>query len=162
MRRIGLAVVLAVSLVLASLIAEGQQAGKVYRLGFLSSQTAATLSPMVNPFSQKLRDLGYAEGRNLVIEYGWAEGRYERFPALARELVRLDVEVIVTPDGVPPALAAKAATRTRQKPMSATWSRHFLAHWPRILLSGCLFTQASMCWTWLVGPALSRALRQIA
>jgi putative tryptophan/tyrosine transport system substrate-binding protein len=112
LRLIGLAVVLAVSLLLASLIAEGQQANKVYRLGFLSSQTAATLSPMVNPFSQKLRDLGYTEGRNLAIEYRWAEGRYERFPALARELVRLDVEVIVTPDGVPPALAAKAATRT--------------------------------------------------
>jgi ABC-type uncharacterized transport system substrate-binding protein len=112
MRRSGLAVILTFSLVLASLIAEGQQAGKVYRLGFLSSQTPTTLTPMLNAFKQKLRDLGYAEGRNLAIEHRWAEGRYERFPALARELVRLDVEVIVAPDGVPPALAAKAATRT--------------------------------------------------
>jgi putative tryptophan/tyrosine transport system substrate-binding protein len=112
MRRSGLAVILTFSLVLASLIAKGQQAGKVYRLGFLSSQTPTTLTPMLNAFKQKLRDLGYAEGRNLAIEHRWAEGRYERFPALARELVRLDVEVIVAPDGVPPALAAKAATRT--------------------------------------------------
>jgi putative tryptophan/tyrosine transport system substrate-binding protein len=112
MRRSGLAVILTFSLVLASLIAEGRQVGKVYRLGFLSSQTPTTLTPMLNAFKQKLRDLGYAEGRNLAIEHRWAEGRYERFPALARELVRLDVEVIVAPDGVPPALAAKAATRT--------------------------------------------------
>jgi putative ABC transport system substrate-binding protein len=111
MRLIGLAVILTFSLVLASLIAEGQ-AEKVYRLGFLSSQTPTTLTPVLNAFKQKLRDLGYAEGRNLAIEYRWAEGRYERFPALARELVRLEVEVIVTPDGVPPTLAAKAATRT--------------------------------------------------
>jgi len=112
MRRIGLAVSLALSLVLASLITEGQQAGKVYRIGLLSSQTPTTLTPVRNAFRQKLRDLGYAEGRNLAIEYRWAEGRYERCPALARGLVLLNVEVIVTPDGIPPALAAKAATRT--------------------------------------------------
>jgi ABC-type uncharacterized transport system substrate-binding protein len=112
MRRIGLAVVLIFSLVLASLITEGQQVGKVYRIGFLSSQTSSTLTAVLTGFRQKLRDLGYAEGRNLAIEYRWAEGRYARFPALARELVRLDVDVIVTPDGVPPALAAKAATTT--------------------------------------------------
>src|SRR5215831_1531911 len=93
-------VVVGGSVLVMPLATEAQPAGKVYRVGFLSSQTAATLSPMVNPFSQKLRDLGYAEGRNLVVEYRWAEGRYERFPALMRELVRLDVDVIVTPDGV--------------------------------------------------------------
>jgi ABC-type uncharacterized transport system substrate-binding protein len=112
MRLIGLAVFLTFSLVIASLIAEGQQAGKVYRLGLLSSQTLTTVTSVDNAFKQKLRDLGYTEGRNLAIEYRWAEGRYERFPALARELIRLNVEIIVTPDGVPPALAAKAATRT--------------------------------------------------
>ena len=61
MRRIGLAVVLTFSLLLASLLAEGQQARKVYRIGFLSSQTATTLTHVINAFRQKLRDLGYVE-----------------------------------------------------------------------------------------------------
>jgi len=100
------------SILAGPLNAEGQQAGKVYRIGFLSNQTSSTVTAAHNAFKQKLHDLGYAEGRNLAIEYRWAEGRYTRLPALARELVRLDVDVIVTPDGVPPALAAKAATRT--------------------------------------------------
>jgi putative tryptophan/tyrosine transport system substrate-binding protein len=112
MRRIGLAIGLIVSLALAPLAGVAQQAGKVYRIGFLSNQTPSTITAALNAFRQKLRDLGYAEGRNLAIEYRWAEGGYARLPALARELVRLDVDVIVTPDGVPPALAAKTATRT--------------------------------------------------
>jgi ABC-type uncharacterized transport system substrate-binding protein len=104
--------VLICSLLAASLPVHAQPPGKIYRIGFLSSQTSSTLASPLNAFKQKLRDLGYVEGRNIAIEYRWAEGRYERFPALARELARLGVDLIVTPDGVPPALAAKAATRT--------------------------------------------------
>ena len=89
-----------------------QPGGKVYRIGFLSAQFAALFQPQLKAFREKLRDLGYAEGRNLVFEYRWAEGRYERLPALARELARLNVDLMFTPDGVPPALAAKAATKT--------------------------------------------------
>src|SRR5215470_12334712 len=108
----------AVLLALASLLAlpfgtQAQPSGKVYLIGLLSSQSSATIQQGgPKAFRQKLRDLGYAEGRNLVIEYRWADGRYERLPALAKELARLDVDLILTPDGVAPALAAKGATKT--------------------------------------------------
>jgi putative tryptophan/tyrosine transport system substrate-binding protein len=68
MRRIGLAIGLIVSLALAPLAGVAQQAGKVYRIGFLSNQTPGTITAALNAFRQKLRDLGYAEGRNLAIE----------------------------------------------------------------------------------------------
>jgi putative ABC transport system substrate-binding protein len=100
------------SLLAAPLAAEGQAAGKVWRIGFLSVQTSSVFQRQLNAFRQKLRDLGYVEGQTLVIEYRWAEGRYERLPAMARELVQLKVDLILTPDGTPPTLAAKAATRT--------------------------------------------------
>jgi len=103
-------------LLTAPLAGEGQQAERIYRIGFLSTRSSSMLGLPLTAFKQKLRDLGYVEGRNLVIEYRWAGGKaggkYERLPTLARELVRLKVELIVTPDGVPPALAAKAATKT--------------------------------------------------
>jgi putative tryptophan/tyrosine transport system substrate-binding protein len=92
--------------------AEAQQAAaKVPRIGFLA------LNPGANPhlreaFLQGLRDLGYVEGRNVVIEYRSAEGKLERLPALAAELLALKVDVIVTGGGTPTALAAKEATRT--------------------------------------------------
>ena len=96
----------------APLAAEAQQAAKVPRIGFLETNRAA--SPHTpEAFRQGLRDLGYVEGRNLVIEYRDAEGKAERLPALAAELVALQVDVIVTAAGstsVP--LAAKQATRT--------------------------------------------------
>jgi len=108
----------AVLLALASLLAlplgtQAQPSGKVYRIGLLSSQSASTI-PQEGPkaFRQKLRDLGYVEGRDLVIESRWADGRYERLPALAKELARLNVDLILTPDGIAPALAAKGATKT--------------------------------------------------
>ena len=99
-------------LLAAPLAAGAQPVGKVYRIGFLSVQTSSGPKTQFNAFKQKLPDLGYVEGRNLVIEGRWAEARYERLPDLARELVRLNVDLIVTPDGAPPALAAKAATKT--------------------------------------------------
>ena len=92
--------------------AEAQPAGKIWRIGFLSVQSLSVFQRQLNALRQKLRDLGYVEGQTLVIEYRWAEGRYERLPAMARELTQLKVDLIITPDGTPPALAAKAATRT--------------------------------------------------
>jgi len=99
-------------LLAAPLAAEAQQATTVARIGYLATNLAT--SPHTREaFRQGLRDLGYVEGRNLVIEYRSAEGKRERLPALAAELVALKVDVIVTEAGntvVP--LAAKQATRT--------------------------------------------------
>jgi putative ABC transport system substrate-binding protein len=90
---------------------KAQQAAKIARIGYLAANRAA--SPhMAEAFLQGLRDLGYVEGRNVVIEYRDAEGKFERFPALAAELVALKVDVIVTGGGTPTALAAKQATKT--------------------------------------------------
>jgi putative ABC transport system substrate-binding protein len=88
--------------------AEAQQTGKVYRIGYLGSGTQRQ-NPFLNAFEQGLREHGYAIGKNLIIEYRYAEGKFEQPPALAAELVRLDVDVIVT--GINPAIvAAKQAT----------------------------------------------------
>ena len=95
----------------APLAAEAQQAAKIARIGYLAANLAA--SPHLREaFRQGLRDLGYVEGRNVVIEYRDAEGKLERLPALAAELVALKVDVIVAAGGTPAALAAKQATRT--------------------------------------------------
>jgi ABC-type uncharacterized transport system substrate-binding protein len=111
MRLIGLAVVLAVSLILAPLAAEAQQAPKEPRIGYLSAGALTTAPTFENAFRQGLRELGYVEGRNIAIEYRWAEGKYERLLELAAELVRLKVDVILAVT-TPAAQAAKAATRT--------------------------------------------------
>jgi ABC-type uncharacterized transport system substrate-binding protein len=95
----------------APLVAEAQQATKVARIGYLLSNPAAN-PHLHEAFRQGLRDLGYVEGRNLVIEYRSAEGKLERLPALAAELVALKVDVIVAGGGTPAALAAKQATKT--------------------------------------------------
>src|SRR6267143_5448043 len=110
MRLIGLAVMLTVSLILAPLVADAQQAAKVARIGYLVTNLAAN-PHMHEAFRQGLRDLGYVEGRDVVIEYRDAEGKFERLPALAAELVALKVDIIVA-GGTPAALAAKQATRT--------------------------------------------------
>ena len=89
--------------------ARAQQQAKVPQIGFLGNSTAALEADLVGPFRDGLRDLGYEEGRNIVIEYRWAEGNYDRFPALIVELVALKVDVIVTA-GTPAALAVKNAT----------------------------------------------------
>jgi putative ABC transport system substrate-binding protein len=111
MRLIGLAVVLSLSLAFAPLAVEAQQTGKVYRIAYLGNSSAALESELVAAFRQGLRDLKYVEGQNIAIEYRWAEGRYDRFPALVAEAVHLKVDVIVTA-GTPAALAAKEGTRT--------------------------------------------------
>jgi putative tryptophan/tyrosine transport system substrate-binding protein len=89
--------------------ASAQQSGKVPRIGFLGNSTAALESNLVGPFREGLRDLGYEEGRSILIEYRWAEGMYERFPVLIAELIALNVDVIVAA-GTPAALAVKKAT----------------------------------------------------
>lgn len=98
--------------VLASpLVARGQQATRVYRIGMLEAIPATQNAANLDALRKGLRDAGYVEGRNLVIEYRSAEGRAERFPDLASELVRLKVDVILS-RGTPAARAAKNATAT--------------------------------------------------
>src|SRR5262249_28155667 len=88
---------------------EAQHAGKVYRVGYLILPTAEAGSHIREAFSRKLRELGWVEGRNLIIESLSADGNVARMPDLAAELVRRKVDVIVTP-GTSAALAAKMAT----------------------------------------------------
>ena len=97
-------------LLAAPLAPEAQQAAKVARIGFLATNLAAN-SHLPDAFRQGLRDLGYVEGRNVLIEYRDAEGKLDRLPALAAELVALKVDVIVAPN-TPAALAAQQTTRT--------------------------------------------------
>ena len=98
-------------LLVAPLAAAAQPAGKVYRIGILETIPAAQNAANLAALRKGLRDLGYVEGRNLIIEYRSAHGRAERFPDLASELVRLKVDLIVT-RGTPAARAAKNATGT--------------------------------------------------
>jgi putative ABC transport system substrate-binding protein len=86
-----------------------QQAAKMRRVGFLGNSTAALEANLIGPFRDQLRALGYEEGRNIAIEFRWAEGNYGRFPALIAELLDAKVEVIVTA-GTPATLAVKRAT----------------------------------------------------
>jgi putative ABC transport system substrate-binding protein len=102
---------LALSLLAAPLAVAGQAEGKVYRIGFLGSATASGYANQIAALREGLRDLGYDEGKNIVIEYRWAEGRYDRLPVLAAELVALKVDLIVT-HALPGSLAAKQATTT--------------------------------------------------
>src|SRR5574342_625996 len=102
----------------APLTADAQQAAKVPRIGFLGNSTAALEANLVGPFREGLRDLGYVEGQNILIEYRWAEGQYQRFPALIAELIALRVDVIVTA-GTPAALAIKKATTSIPLVMAA-------------------------------------------
>jgi len=116
-RRIFLGVI-ASGLLAAPLTAEAQPAGRVYRIGFLGNSTAALEANLVGPFREGLRERGYVEGRDLTIEYRWAEGAYERFPALISELIALKSDIIVTA-GTPAALAAQRTTTTIPVVMAA-------------------------------------------
>jgi putative ABC transport system substrate-binding protein len=102
---------LAGGLLVAPLAADAQPAGKVYRIGYLTAGSLTANPRVLEAFRQGLRDLGWVEGQNIAIEYRSAEGRLDRLPDLAAELVRLKVDVIAaTP--TPAALAAKNATGT--------------------------------------------------
>jgi putative ABC transport system substrate-binding protein len=93
------------------LVARAQQRDKVARIGFLGASSESGWVTRVEGFRSGLRDLGYVEGATIIIDYRWAEDKYERLPALAAELVRSSVDVIVT-HGTPGSLAAKRATAT--------------------------------------------------
>jgi putative ABC transport system substrate-binding protein len=90
---------------------EAQQPGKVYRIGFLEAGAPSVNQHFLDAFKRGLRELGYVEGQNVVIEERWAEGQNERFPALVAELVRLKVDLLVVAS-TSGAVAAKAATTT--------------------------------------------------
>src|SRR5205807_1704575 len=95
-------VALAVALVLILTLVtrnEAQQAKKIPRIGFLAATSPSVEAARIEAFRQGLRELGYVEGKNIVIEWRWAEGKFDRLPDLAAELVRLNVDVIVTGGG---------------------------------------------------------------
>ena len=111
MKKAALVFTLVLGILLAPLVADAQPAGKVPRIGLLGvSPESPTGRAVLDAFRQGLRDLGYVEGRSVVIEYRWAE-EVDRLPALAAELVRLNVDVLVA-GGTPASLAAKHATAT--------------------------------------------------
>src|SRR4029450_7932074 len=101
------------------LAARAQQPGRGWRIGVLETTSIALNAANFEAFRQSLRDLGYIEEQNLIIEYRSAEGRGERFTDLAADLLRLNIDVIVT-RGTPAVLAAKKATTTTPIVMAAT------------------------------------------
>jgi ABC-type uncharacterized transport system substrate-binding protein len=98
---------------------EAQQAGKIFRIGFLDPSTASSMTPRLEAFRQELRKLGWIEGKNIIIEYRFGEQKSERVPELAAELVRLKVDLIVVSGGATP-LTAKRATSTIPIVMTGT------------------------------------------
>jgi putative ABC transport system substrate-binding protein len=94
-----------------SVSAQAQQTGKIFRIGYLDNSTASSVAVLLDAFRQELTKLGWIEGKNIAIEYRFAEGKTERLPALAADLVRLKVDLIVVAT-TPVALAAKSATTT--------------------------------------------------
>ena len=113
LRTIGIISILVLGLIAGPLPAEAQQVGKVYRIGWLrSGSVPLTSAPAYMGLRQGLRELGYVEGQNLVIEHRSAKGKRERYPVIAAELVRLKVDIIVTTPSPPVIRAAQQATRT--------------------------------------------------
>jgi putative ABC transport system substrate-binding protein len=95
----------------ASLAADAQPTGKVYRIGYLSIGSASMYTRPLEAFRQRMHELGWDEGRNVLIEYRFADGQADRLPALAQELVRLKVDLVVA-SPTPSAMAVKDFTRT--------------------------------------------------
>jgi putative tryptophan/tyrosine transport system substrate-binding protein len=104
-------ILIAVTLLLVAVTAEAQQAKKVFRIGYLGGVSPSSNPARIDAFRQGLHDLGYAEGKNIIIEWRHHEGKVDRLPALAAELVRLKVDIIIA-FGPPAARAAKEATVT--------------------------------------------------
>ena len=105
-------IIVAVVLLAVAVIAEAQQPKKVPRIGYLWGGGAASDSGRPGAIRLALRELGYIEGQNIATEYRYAEGKFDRLPALAAELVRIKVDIIVVPSGITPIRAAKNATKT--------------------------------------------------
>ena len=105
-------------------VAEAQQPGKLPTIGLLGANTAAVQSQWTATFVQRLRELGWTEGRNVAIEYRWAEGRSERYAELAAELVQLGVDVILTHSTQQPSpqntrpRSSRSSSRRRETPLA--------------------------------------------
>ena len=106
---------LVVTLVMGGAVAQAQQPGKIFRVGFLNGSTASGMAGLLEAFRQEMSKLGWIETKNIAFEYRFAEQNTQRLPELAADLVRLKVDLIVVTSAVP-ALAAKKATAT-------IWSR---------------------------------------
>jgi putative ABC transport system substrate-binding protein len=104
-------VAIALTFAFGGAVAQAQQPGKIFRIGFLDSSTAVGSAVLVEAFRQELRKFGWTEGKNITFEYRFAEQKFERLPELAAELVRLKVDLIVVA-GRASGLAAKKATTT--------------------------------------------------
>jgi putative tryptophan/tyrosine transport system substrate-binding protein len=111
MRKPVFSILFVAALLAVAVIAEAQQPTKVPRIGYLTTASLSAFATRTQAFRQGLRELGYLEGKNILIEYRYADGKPDRVPALADELVRLKVDIIVT-GGAPATLSAKDATRT--------------------------------------------------
>jgi len=110
MKKVGWFSILVATLVLVfGVAAEAEQTAKLPRIGYLSGTSYSANSARVDAFKQGLRELGYVEGKTIIVEWRYAEGKLDRLPALATELVRLKVDVIVA-SAPPPTRAAKQAT----------------------------------------------------
>jgi len=90
---------LATAILISAPAAHAQQAGKIFRIGFLDPSTASSMAAQLEAFRQELSKLGWIEGKNISIEYRYAEGKLDRYPELAADLVRLKVDLIVTSGG---------------------------------------------------------------
>ena len=101
---------LSAMLVVLSVPVEAQQTRKIFRIGYLDNSTAAGIAVFLEAFRQELSKLGWIEGKNITIEYRFAEQKNDRLPELAAELVRLKVDLIVTSGGPTPLVAKKATT----------------------------------------------------
>ena len=108
-----------ISVLITPSASQAQHRGHVPRVGYLGTSSASLEPELVKAFREGLRDHGYIEGQNIVIEYRWAEGNYKRFPDLVADLVKLKVDLILT-TGTPGALAAKQATQTIPIVMAVT------------------------------------------
>src|SRR6185436_18725710 len=101
-----LSILLVIAVMGVGAMAQAQQTGKIFRIGFLDNSTASGSAVLLEAFRQELSKLGWIEGKNITVEYRFAEGKNERLPELAADLVRLKVDLIVV-TVAPPALAAK-------------------------------------------------------
>src|SRR5438128_6975663 len=121
MRLIGLAAAFAVSLVLAPPAAEGQPEGMPVKIGVLSPQSRETSAAGWTAFRRGLRDLGWEEGRNIVIEARFADGKLDRLQSLAEELLNLNVSLIVSQNSPVPGRSALVHQAVRRSPSRVQW-----------------------------------------